>query len=85
MSIVLSKKISKLSWESTAAEMAASGENWDDWRGVEIDGLEFSRPERCALGGGINGRLTCAELSPAPPPPLQIHRCGLASRFLQAR
>ena len=34
------KKQSKLSWEETAREMAASGEDWSDWNNAGADGLE---------------------------------------------
>ena len=30
----------KLSWEETAREMAASGEDWSDWEKTVADGLE---------------------------------------------
>jgi antitoxin MazE len=30
----------KLSWEETAKEMAASGEDWSDWEGTVADGLD---------------------------------------------
>jgi antitoxin component of MazEF toxin-antitoxin module len=29
----------KLSWDDTASEMAASGEDWSDWDSVSADGL----------------------------------------------
>ncbi|MCX6559976.1 MAG: type II toxin-antitoxin system PemK/MazF family toxin [Candidatus Aminicenantes bacterium] len=32
--------VKKLSWEETAAEMAAEGEDWSDWESVVGDGLE---------------------------------------------
>jgi antitoxin component of MazEF toxin-antitoxin module len=31
---------SKLSWEDTAREMAASGEDWSDWETTSADGLD---------------------------------------------
>ncbi len=37
--LLLPKKAGKLSWEGTAEEMAASGENWNQWQGSEADGL----------------------------------------------
>jgi antitoxin MazE len=40
--IVLTPKSgsNKLSWEETAREMAASGEDWSDWETTAADGLE---------------------------------------------
>lgn len=32
--------VDKLSWEETAREMAASGENWSVWETAAADGLE---------------------------------------------
>ncbi|MFN2375044.1 MAG: AbrB/MazE/SpoVT family DNA-binding domain-containing protein [Candidatus Binatia bacterium] len=32
--------VEKLSWEETAAEMAASGEDWSDWEATASEGLE---------------------------------------------
>ena len=37
--LVPPKKTSKLTWEGTAAEMSVSGESWNDWHGIESDGL----------------------------------------------
>jgi antitoxin component of MazEF toxin-antitoxin module len=34
------KKQTKLSWTETAAEMAASVENWSEWESTVLDGLE---------------------------------------------
>ena len=31
--------VEKLSWDDTASEMAASGEDWSDWDSVSADGL----------------------------------------------
>ena len=31
--------VEKLSWEETAKEMAASGEDWTDWDATSADGL----------------------------------------------
>jgi len=33
-------KARKLSWEETAKEMAASGEDWSEWDGTLADGLD---------------------------------------------
>lgn len=30
----------KLSWEETARDMAAQGEDWSDWNAVNADGLD---------------------------------------------
>lgn len=30
----------KLSWEETARQMSATGENWDEWSSVDGDGLK---------------------------------------------
>ena len=40
--IVLTPKIGsiKISWEETAKEMSASGEDWSDWESTAADGLE---------------------------------------------
>lgn len=40
--IVLTPKSgsAKLSWEETAKEMAASGEDWSEWESTVADGLE---------------------------------------------
>lgn len=40
--IVLTPKSgsAKLSWEETAKEMAASGEDWSDWESTVADGLD---------------------------------------------
>lgn len=40
--IVLTPKSgsAKLSWEETAREMAASGEDWSEWESTDGDGLE---------------------------------------------
>jgi hypothetical protein len=32
--------IEKLSWEATAREMAAAGEDWSEWDAAATDGLE---------------------------------------------
>lgn len=32
--------VAKLSWEETAREMAASGEDWSDWDAAASDGLD---------------------------------------------
>jgi len=45
--------IEKLSWPETAAEMAAAGENWDEWDAASGEGLEYlpwagKRPRRVA-------------------------------------
>jgi len=45
--------ISKLSWEETAREMAAAGEDWTEWDATAADGLEAvpwtpTRPRRAA-------------------------------------
>jgi len=32
--------VEKLTWEATAREMAAAGEDWSDWDAVDTDGLE---------------------------------------------
>jgi antitoxin component of MazEF toxin-antitoxin module len=32
--------VEKLSWEATAREMAAPGENWDEWDAAAADGLD---------------------------------------------
>ena len=34
------KKQTKLSWTETALEMAASGEDWNEWNSIVTDGLE---------------------------------------------
>ena len=30
----------KLSWDDTAREMASSGEDWSEWQGTDVDGLD---------------------------------------------
>src|SRR6266545_106723 len=43
------RKVAKLSWEATAREMAASGEDWSAWERAATDGLEsvpWHAPER---------------------------------------
>lgn len=32
--------IEKLTWENTAREMEAAGEDWDDWDSLSADGLD---------------------------------------------
>ena len=51
----LGKAISKLSWEETAREMAAAGEDWAEWETAAADGLDSvpwtptpARPRRVA-------------------------------------
>jgi len=44
---------SKLSWEDTAREMAAAGDEWNEWDATAFDGLEdnpwqLARPRRVA-------------------------------------
>ena len=46
----------KLSWEETAREMAAQGEDWTAWEATVADGLqeipwETTKPRRVAEGG----------------------------------
>src|SRR5881396_2044939 len=42
------KKPGKLSWEETAREMAASGEDWSEWDSAAADGLETCPWDRSA-------------------------------------
>jgi len=50
----------KLSWEETAREMAASGENWDEWDNL-ADGLDA-----CPWGEDDSARLTNTRRKSAP-------------------
>src|SRR5215213_728006 len=45
--------VPKLSWEETAREMAAAGEDWSEWEATDADGLDAvpwtpTRPRRVA-------------------------------------
>lgn len=44
--------VEKLTWEETAREMAAAGEDWSEWDRVDADGLE-SVPWAASKAGGI--------------------------------
>jgi mRNA interferase MazF len=47
--------VEKLSWEGTAGEMAASGEDWSEWDKIDADGLT-SVPWESPKGGRVGER-----------------------------
>lgn len=59
------RAVEKLSWEDTAREMAASGEDWKDWDSAAADGLadvpwSANRRRRGAAKGPRAGRASIA-------------------------
>lgn len=44
--------VEKLTWEETAREMAVTGEDWSDWDGTDVDGLD-SVPWEASKGGRV--------------------------------
>ena len=44
--------VEKLTWEDTAQEMAAAGEDWSEWDGTNTDGLD-SVPWEASKGGRV--------------------------------
>jgi len=47
--------VEKLTWEATAREMAVKAEDWSEWDGTDMDGLD-SAPWEASKGGILGGK-----------------------------
>ena len=57
--------VEKLSWEDTAREMAAECEDWNEWSGMDADGLQ-SLPWEVSLGGQVREKRSRYGSKPGP-------------------
>lgn len=57
--------VEKLSWEDTAREMAAECEDWNEWSGMDADGLQ-SLPWEVSLGGQVREKRLRYGSKPGP-------------------